>query len=70
MPAAKKGSGKRASIKPKGDTRYVRRDARGRITESDAVGKSQKSDRRTKAKTAAKSGQGDRGDRRAAKVKR
>ena len=60
---AKRGTGKRELIKPKGDARYVRRDAKGRITESDDVGRSLKQDRARKAKTRAKSGQGDRGDR-------
>jgi hypothetical protein len=55
---------KRELIKPKGDARYIRRDAKGRIKESDDVGKSLAADRRTKAKTASKPGQGDRGDRR------
>jgi hypothetical protein len=60
---AKRGSGKRELISPKGDARYVRRDARGRITESDDVGRSQKQDRGRQAKTKVKSGSGDRGDR-------
>jgi hypothetical protein len=55
---------KRELIKPKGDARYIRRDAKGRIKESDDVGKSLAADRRVKAKTVSKSGQGDRGDRR------
>ncbi len=55
---------KRELIEPhKGDKRYVRRDQRGRIKESDDVGRSLTADRRTKAKTVAKPGQGDRGDR-------
>jgi hypothetical protein len=45
------------------DKRYVRRDALGRFSESDDVGRSLSQDRRRKAKHAAKSGQGDRGDR-------
>ena len=45
------------------DKRYVRRDVKGRFSESDDVGKSLAADRRTKAKAAAKPGQGDRGDR-------
>jgi hypothetical protein len=45
------------------DKRYVRRDENGRFKESDDVGRSLTADRRTKAKTGAKSGQGDRGDR-------
>jgi hypothetical protein len=55
---------KRELIKPKGDARYIRRDAKGRIKESDDVGKSLAADRRVKAKTVSKPGQGDRGDRR------
>ena len=55
---------KRELIEPhKGDKRYVRRDQRGRIKESDDVGRSLTADRRTKAKTVSKPGQGDRGDR-------
>jgi hypothetical protein len=56
---------KRELIEPhKGDKRYIRRDEKGRIKESDDVGRSLSQDRRQKAKTAAKPGQGDRGDRR------
>jgi hypothetical protein len=44
------------------DKRYVRRDAKGQFKESADVGKSLAADRRTKAKTVAKPGQGDRGD--------
>ena len=61
--AAKRGTGKRELIKPNGDARFIRRDAKGRITESDDVGRSLKQDRAKKAKTKVKSGQGDRGDR-------
>jgi hypothetical protein len=53
---------KRELIAPKGDNRYIRRDDAGRINESDDVGRSLTADRRTKAKTVAKKGQGDRGD--------
>ena len=57
-------SGKRELIEPhKGDKRYVRCDAKGRFTESDDVGRSLSQDRRRKAKTEAKPGQGDKGDR-------
>lgn len=45
------------------DKRYVRRDEKGRFKESDDVGRSLAADRRQKAKTPAKKGQGDRGDR-------
>jgi hypothetical protein len=59
----------RELIEPhKGDKRYVRRDAAGRFNESDDVGKSLAADRRVKAKTIVKKGEGDRGDqKRAAK---
>jgi hypothetical protein len=49
------------------DKRYVRRDRQGRFKESDDVGRSLAADRRRKAKTVAKPGQGDKGDRRPAK---
>jgi len=61
--ANRKTAAKRAKISPRGDARFVRRDAKGRIKESDDVGRSQRSDRRTKAKRKVKSGQGDKGDR-------
>ena len=53
----------REKITPNGDARYVRRDDKGRFKESDDVGRSSRSDLRRKAKTKAKRGQGDRGDR-------
>jgi hypothetical protein len=57
-------AGKRELIEPHpGDKRYVRRDEKGRFSESDDVGRSLAQDRRTRAKTKVKSGQGDRGDR-------
>jgi hypothetical protein len=55
---------KRELIAPRGDKRFVRRDPKGRIKESDDVGRSLSADRRRKAKAVAKPGQGDRGDRR------
>jgi hypothetical protein len=58
----KKTAAKRTLIAPKGDKRYVRRSAKGRFKESDAVGKSLSTDRRKRAKTKASRGQGDRGD--------
>jgi hypothetical protein len=48
----------------KGDKRFVRRDNKGQFSESDDVGKSLARDRRTKAKTTVKKGEGDRGDQR------
>ena len=56
-------SGKRETIAPNGDKRYVRRDENGRFSESDDVGRSLSQDRKRTAKTEAKPGQGDKGDR-------
>jgi hypothetical protein len=66
--STKKSAAKRELIAPRGDKRYVRRDAKGRIKESDDVGRSLSQDRRRKAKAKAAAGQGDRGDRRPAKT--
>ena len=70
---AKKTTSKKSTSRPKAakrelidtgtDKRFVRRDSQGRFNESDDVGRSLAQDRRRKAKTASKSGQGDRGDR-------
>jgi hypothetical protein len=54
---------KRELMTPKGDKRYVRRDAKGRIREVDDVGRSLSQDRRRKARKTATKGQGDKGDR-------
>ena len=59
--ATKHKSGREA-IDTGRDKRFVRRDAQGRFKESDDVRRSLGQDRRRKAKTASKSGQGDRGD--------
>ena len=65
--AAKKSTrtkaAKRELIDTGTDKRYVRRRAGGKFKESDDVGKSLTADRRKKAKTKVKSGQGDKGDR-------
>ena len=53
---------KRELINTGTDKRFVRRDTGGKFKESDDVGKSLAADRRTKAKTKAKKGQGDKGD--------
>jgi hypothetical protein len=58
----RKSAAKRELISPRGDKRYVRRGNGGRFKESDDVGRSLSADRRRKAKTKAKRGQGDRGD--------
>jgi hypothetical protein len=47
----------------KGDKRYVRRDEKGQFTDSQVnVGRSLAADRRSKSKTVAPKGMGDRGD--------
>ena len=55
---------KRELIEPnEGDKRFIRRDAAGRFTEEQAdVGRSLAADRRSKSKTVAPKGQGDKGD--------
>ncbi|TSD87537.1 hypothetical protein FFK22_016985 [Mycobacterium sp. KBS0706] len=58
---------KRELIDTGTDKRYVRRDEKGRFKESDDVERSLSQDVRKKAKTPAKPGQGDRGDRRPSK---
>ena len=60
---ARKVSSKRELITLRSDSRYIRRDAKGRIKESDDASRSLKQDRARKAKTKVKSGQGDRRDR-------
>jgi hypothetical protein len=54
----------RQLIEPhKGDKRYVRRDASGHFTDKQVdVGRWRAADRRSKSKTLAKKGDGDRGD--------
>ena len=59
----RKKAAKRELIDTGTDKRYVRRGAAGKFKESDDVGKSLTADRRQKAKTKVKSGQGDKGDR-------
>jgi hypothetical protein len=55
---------KRELVEPHpGDKRYIRRDEKGRIKESDDVSRSLSQDRSKAAKNKAKRGQGDRGDR-------
>jgi hypothetical protein len=59
----RKKAAKRGLIDTGTDKRFVRCGAGGKIKESDDVGKSLTADRRKKAKTKVKSGQGDKGDR-------
>ena len=58
----RKKASKRTTIAPRGDKRYVRRDSKGRIKESDDVSRSLSADRRGRAKTKAPKGQRDKGD--------
>ena len=60
---AKRTAAKRELINTGSDKRYVRRDQSGKFKESDDVGRSLAQDRRRKAQTRARSGQGDQGDR-------
>jgi len=57
-------AGKRELTNTGTDKRYVRRNEKGQFKDVVDVGKSLAADRRKKAKTSVKSGQGDRGDRR------
>jgi hypothetical protein len=62
--AKRKAAAKRELIDSKrGGKRFARRSATGNFQESDQVSKSLPGDRRKKAKTKAKRGQGDKGDR-------
>ena len=63
IPMAKRAAAKRELIDTRSDKRYVRRDQSGKFKESDDVGRSLAQDRRRKAKTRTKPGQGDKGDR-------
>lgn len=55
-------TGKREHIEPNGDDRYIRRDGKGRIKESDDVGRSLRKDVQQRAKKTVKPGYGDKGD--------
>lgn len=52
----------RETIKNRAGTFYARRDEEGQFSEMDEKGRSLAADRRTKAKTVAKKGEGDHGD--------
>lgn len=60
--SAPKSPAKRELIAPRGDKRYIRRDEKGRIVESDDVSRSLSQDIRKTAKKVVPPGQGDRGD--------
>ena len=65
--STKKRSAKRELMAARGDKRYIRRDTKGRIKESDDVSRSLSQERKRKAKKKVAAGQGDRGDRKPAK---
>jgi len=58
---------KRELVDTGADKRYVRRNEKGQFKESVDVGRSLSADKRRKAKTVAKPGEGDKGDYRPAK---
>jgi hypothetical protein len=61
---ANPGHGARELVEPRrGDKRYVRRDSKGRLSQSDDTGRSLAADIKQAAHNKVKSGQGDRGDR-------
>jgi hypothetical protein len=55
-------SSKRDLVRRPKASSYAKRTARGRFTEMDDVGRSQKADKPRKAKTTVRSGYGDQGD--------
>ena len=57
-----KALGKRTLIDPNGDKRYIRRNEKGQIKESDDQGRSLSQDVRKSANKKVKPGYGDRGD--------
>ena len=57
-----KATGKRTLIDPHGDKRYIRRNEKGQIKESDDQGRSLSMDIKKSAKTKVKPGYGDKGD--------
>jgi hypothetical protein len=63
MDSSKHGSGDRELIAPNGNKRLVRRDSKGRFSESDDLGRSLSRDVRQHATIEVQPGQGDQGDR-------
>jgi hypothetical protein len=61
--APKRGLGKRQLLKARNATFFAKRASSGQFKEMDERGRSLSADRRRKAKTPAKRGYGDRGDR-------
>jgi hypothetical protein len=60
---AKRKTSNRELIDTGTDKRFVRRNKEGQFKESDDVGRSLSADRKRRAKSTAKAGQGDKGDR-------
>ena len=60
--SSKKSTSKRTLLAPKGDKRFVKRNEKGQITESDDVGRSLSQDKKRSATKKVKSGYGDKGD--------
>ena len=61
--AKKRSTQKRELLKSRSATMYGKRSGKGRFKEMDEVGRSQRTDRKRKAKRKTKSGYGDKGDR-------
>lgn len=61
--AKRRSPQKRDLVKGKRASFYAKRKSRGRFSEMDETGRSQRTDRKRKAKKKVKSGYGDRGDR-------
>lgn len=61
--SGRKKAAKRELIDTGNDKRFVRRNDKGQFDEVDNVGRSLSQDRKRKAKTVSKPGQGDKGDR-------
>jgi hypothetical protein len=60
--SSSRSSGKRDLVRRPTASSYAKRTATGRFKEMDDVGRSQKADKRKKAKTRVSSGHGDQGD--------
>ncbi len=60
--ASTKSSNKRTLISPNADNRYIKRDPKGRIKESDDQGRSLSQDVKQSSKNKVKPGYGDQGD--------
>lgn len=63
-------AGKRDLVRRPKASSYAKRTARGRFTEMDDVGRSQKTDKPRKAKRTVRSGYGDQGDERPRSTRR